>query len=136
MHPPEESPLEAFSGKISDCFSHKTVPEIINATEDWFRTTSHPAEKKWVNNILHLIDLNSPLSLCVTLAYLRKSKQYSLEEVHRMDQRLGEHFFKHGDFTEGVRAKLIDKCQAPNWLHASPEQVPEAEINSFFEEPT
>jgi enoyl-CoA hydratase/carnithine racemase len=130
--PDEESAFEHFSNKISECFSHKTMVHIISALEAWAKQAFTTIEKKWVQSLLQSLEKASPLSLCVTLSYLHHVKTKSLYEIHQMDQILGEKFFKYGDYMEGVRAKLIDKCKAPNWLHPSVETVTQEEINSFL----
>ena len=42
---------------------------------------------------------------------------------------------RHPEFAEGVRALLVDKDRQPNWQFKSPEEVPVAVLDSFFQAP-
>ena len=42
---------------------------------------------------------------------------------------------RHADFSEGVRALLIDKDNAPQWQPASLDEVSAAYLNEYFTAP-
>lgn len=71
----------------------------------------------------------SPTSVAVTLAQLHRTRELglTLEEVLRDDLRVCSRLFL-GDFTEGVRARVIDKDNAPNWNPARIEDLDASEI--------
>ncbi len=39
---------------------------------------------------------------------------------------------EHSEFYEGVRSLLIQKDKNPNWKYKKVEDIPQSEINSFF----
>jgi enoyl-CoA hydratase/carnithine racemase len=70
----------------------------------------------------------SVLSACLTWHHLRNSRALSLPECFREDLKTAMFCFQHGDFAEGVRARLIDKDFSPKWRFSwndSPEKIEE-----------
>ncbi|MGL4230852.1 MAG: enoyl-CoA hydratase/isomerase family protein, partial [Casimicrobium sp.] len=57
----------------------------------------------------------SPTAAHVTFEYLHRTKGMAIDEVLAMDLVLAKQFQRHHDFSEGVRALLIDKDKAPQW---------------------
>ena len=49
-----------------------------------------------------------------------------------MEYRLSQHSMAGHDFSEGVRALLVDKDKSPNWRPASVEMVSDSLVESFF----
>ena len=59
----------------------------------------------------------------------------NLKDVFEMEFKISQGFMRHTEFFEGVRALLIDKDKKPNWRHKSVLDVPQDEINWFFDQP-
>ena len=131
--PPQESALSFFSESIDACFSQETLPDILSSLDGLSKTSESLAAQKWFKSIHAALQKNSPLSLVITLAYLRCYGKKSLKDVFEMDANLAEKFIKQGDFMEGVRAKLVDKCARPRWLHQDYQQISPREIEDFLE---
>lgn len=75
----------------------------------------------------------SPTSVVVTLAQIARTRQLglSLEQVLNDDLRVCSRLFR-GDFVEGVRARVIDKDNAPQWQPARLEDVQASEIAAII----
>jgi enoyl-CoA hydratase/carnithine racemase len=67
----------------------------------------------------------SPTAAHVTFEYLRRTRGLRIADVLVLDLKLAKQFQRHHDFSEGVRALLIDKDRAPKW---SPAQWPEVSV--------
>jgi enoyl-CoA hydratase/carnithine racemase len=60
----------------------------------------------------------SPFSIAVTHEFMKRSRGLPLKEILFIEFSLTMNFVKHGEFKEGVRARLIDKDNAPKWAYA------------------
>jgi enoyl-CoA hydratase len=75
----------------------------------------------------------SPKALAATLAAIRRARSLgSLEAALNVELRLCLHLFQDGEFTEGVRALLIDKDKSPRWNPATLVDVTDAMIEDLF----
>ena len=52
-----------------------------------------------------------------------------------MEYKISQGYMNHTEFFEGVRAKLVDKDNAPKWKYNKVEEVPRAEVEYFFNFP-
>jgi enoyl-CoA hydratase len=110
---------------VSRTFSHATVPAILDAlsreTDEWAAKT-HAA----------LLE-RSPRALAATLAAIRGARSFgSLEAALNVELRLCLHLFEDGEFSEGVRALLIDKDKSPRWRPPTIAEVTDAMIEPLF----
>ncbi|WP_293938030.1 enoyl-CoA hydratase/isomerase family protein [Iodobacter sp.] len=74
----------------------------------------------------------SPTSIFLTWEMARRAQTLSYDEVVEMEWLGARNCLRHGDFHEGVRAKLIDRDDQPNWSPKKLSQVKLADIESFF----
>ena len=65
----------------------------------------------------------SPTAVVLTQKLLRHNETQPLEEVFRADLRAVRFMVAHPDYVEGVRARLIDKDDKPQWKPATIEEV-------------
>ncbi|MDP3372207.1 MAG: enoyl-CoA hydratase/isomerase family protein [Candidatus Paracaedibacteraceae bacterium] len=89
-------------------FSKPNLPEIIKALPHSFKD---------------ILNQQSPFSIAVTYAYMKRAQGMSLKSVLELDFVLAMNFVKHGEFMEGVRALVIDKDKKPKWSFPWTENV-------------
>ena len=65
----------------------------------------------------------SPTALVLTLKLLRHNEGRPLEQVFQADLKAARFILNHPDFIEGVRARVIDKHDNPQWQPATIEKV-------------
>jgi enoyl-CoA hydratase len=119
------SSLHALASSIDAAFAFDRVEDIIARLE------SMPGE--WASRTLAELRSKSPLALKLTLAALRRARQFvSLEECLNMEYRLTVRLYEHGEFLEGVRALLVDKDRTPKWNPPRLEDVTPAMVEAFF----
>lgn len=74
----------------------------------------------------------SPTSLAVSLVALRRAADLTLREVLDQDLTLATACLRHPDLPEGIRARLVDRDNAPRWTPARIEDVVPADVEAFF----
>lgn len=116
---------------IDRCFSKPTVNEIVSALEG----QPEGPLKDWANKTIATLKARSPTSVHVTLNQMQRGRQWSIAETFKREHQIAAKFMRHGDFTEGVRAQLIDKDKNPKWQPASLADIQEQDdiARPFFE---
>jgi enoyl-CoA hydratase len=74
----------------------------------------------------------SPSALCWTLAALRRGADLTLPQCQDAELALTRTTMRHPDFSEGVRAMVIDKDRKPRWQPARIEEVDPAAIAAML----
>ena len=82
--------------------------------------------------VLKTISQHSPLSVHITFQNIKRSKDRNLRDAFISDYSISEHFVKGKDFSEGVRAVLVDKGSTPTWSYKSLKDVPQSAVDAFF----
>lgn len=70
----------------------------------------------------------SPTAVVLTLKLLRHNEAQPLEEVFRADLKAVQYILAHPDYVEGVRARLVDKDDNPQWQPATIEEVGDLDL--------
>jgi enoyl-CoA hydratase len=111
---------------IDRIFAAETIEGIIERLE----AQSEP----WAAEALHTIRRASPTSLKVTLKQLRHGRTLGddVAAILRMEYRLAVRSVGGSDFSEGVRAILIDKDNKPVWRPAHLAAVEPEHVERFF----
>ncbi|WP_338748734.1 enoyl-CoA hydratase/isomerase family protein [Janibacter alittae] len=79
------------------------------------------------------ISVRSPLSVAVTLEAVRRAADAtSVREVLRTDTIVSANLLSRPDFSEGVRALLVDKDKQPRWEHPDLASVPRTAVLELF----
>lgn len=93
------------------------------------------SEDPWLSKAAQLMQAGSPLSIVWTYLQMRRCEGLSIEDCLRSEMVLSANTVRHPEFSEGVRALIIDKDKQPTWQFASVEDVSEAYVAAFFEPP-
>ncbi|MEU4030442.1 enoyl-CoA hydratase/isomerase family protein [Streptomyces anulatus] len=122
---PPAGELAAQRDWIDNCYAADSVEEILRQ----LRESGVPAAEAAADELL----TKSPLALKVTLAAVRRAARLdSLEAVLDQEFRVSSRAFEHPDFVEGVRARIIDKDNEPQWKPGSLAEVDDQEVARFF----
>lgn len=111
---------------IDECYTGADAATIVQRLEE------HPEPD--ARAAASVLRQRSPLSVAVTLEALRRAAAMeSVAEVLAQDAVLTSHFVPAPDFSEGVRAQLVDKDRTPRWQHARIEDVTRDEVLAYFQ---
>lgn len=77
----------------------------------------------------------SPTSAAVTWEALRRTRHLSLAQALRQELVMSVNFCARPDFSEGVRALLVDKDRNPRWRYRKLDDMPDGWIEGHFESP-
>ncbi|KAK5817489.1 hypothetical protein F383_08786 [Gossypium arboreum] len=116
---------------IDKCFCHDTIEEIIDSLEN----EAAGAYDDWCRTVLRKMKEASPLSLKVTLRSIREGRFQSLDQCLAREYRMSLAAISKqvsNDFSEGVRARLVDKDFAPKWDPPRVEEVSKDMVEYYF----
>ncbi|XVE92945.1 hypothetical protein REPUB_Repub01dG0147700 [Reevesia pubescens] len=100
---------------INKCFSKNTVEEILFALE---KEIEHTAEK-WMVEAVKYMKAASPISLKIFLRSIREGREQTIGQCLAREYIILSNILRgsiSNDFTEGTRAKLIEKDNKPKVL--------------------
>jgi enoyl-CoA hydratase len=120
-----EPPIALVRDLIDTLFGQDSVEAIGRALK------AHGSP--WAVAQLAAIERASPTTLKVAFRQLRISAGLAhFEEEMAMEYRLAARLCAEHDFSEGVRALLVDKDGTPKWKPDSPELVGDAHLDKLF----
>ncbi|HYS64149.1 MAG TPA: enoyl-CoA hydratase/isomerase family protein [Paraburkholderia sp.] len=131
---PDASPLANARALIDRHFALPELARILASLERARDGDADPDTAEWAEQTIAVLRERSPLSMAVSLEVVTRAEG-SMAEVLRGDLDLTRSCFLRGDTIEGIRARIIDKDNAPRWRFARIEDVSAAEVAKMFESP-
>jgi enoyl-CoA hydratase len=87
----------------------------------------------FARDTLATLRTKSPLSMKTSLRQVTEgAAMATFADEMRVEMRIGARIVMSHDFTEGVRAVIIDKDGAPRWDPAAPEAITDAMLDAVF----
>ncbi|MDL0430957.1 enoyl-CoA hydratase/isomerase family protein [Marinobacter sp. TBZ242] len=90
-------------------------------------------DSDWWRECMGSLRGGCPVSAWLVWTQLKKAQQMSLKDIFRMELTMTTRCIRRPDVREGIRARLIDKDQAPVWTYPSVRDVPETVVEEHFE---
>lgn len=123
------APLPAFSlaakrASIDQCFGAHSMSEIMRRLE--------MLNDDWAVKTLATLRTVSPSALCWTLMALRRGADMTLPQCQAAELALTRTTMRHPDFSEGVRAMVVDKDRKPQWQPTNIDAVDADAIAAMF----
>lgn len=118
---------QALLSPLANCSSAtETVESILSFDSE---------QDKWLSKAQRSLSVGSPITMHLVFEQLRRAKQKNLAECFQMELIMSCRCGEFGEFSEGVRALLVDKDNNPKWRYPSVQEVPFEVVKSFFESP-
>lgn len=111
---------------IEHCFNEQTVEAILAAL------TQEKASSEFATQTHEKLLACSPTSVKVAFAHYHGTQDASFDEIIERDYTIACHFMRGHDFKEGIRAKLVEKDNAPQWTPNTFEAVDNKDIENYF----
>jgi enoyl-CoA hydratase/carnithine racemase len=124
-----EGNVEANMAAIDALFADQQEMAVINAI------LSLESDSDWMNKAKAGLAHGSPLNSLLIYRQLQHCKGKSLAEVFQSELVLATNIVRFREFSEGVRALLIDKDRNPDWTYKTQADVPGDVLDSFFKAP-
>jgi enoyl-CoA hydratase/carnithine racemase len=121
---PENSMLAMNRDAIERHFARRSLPAIVTSLES--------DASEFSQKTLASLRRGSPLLLCVTLEPLRRGADMSVADCLRMERTMVRHSFEGREVLEGIRARVIEKDNAPRWSPATLDEVTDDQVDHFF----
>jgi enoyl-CoA hydratase/carnithine racemase len=107
----------------------ESVKEIVS------RITSYDGDDDWLKRAVATLKAGSPTSAALGWELQRRAKTLDLADTFRLELIVAMQCCAHPDFSEGVRALLIDKDKTPRWQPRTLAEVTPEWIDEHFVEP-
>ncbi|EGG15198.1 enoyl-CoA hydratase/isomerase domain-containing protein [Cavenderia fasciculata] len=121
---------------LERCFGNhiKSVQEVLDNLENEIKNNNGDEKvRKWAEQTLTKITGSRPLSICACFKAFRDSLNLSIDDVLKMDNRVGTHLTQiEEDGREGIKAALFDKTYKPQWIPPTIQQVDPNIVDSLF----
>lgn len=106
-----------------------SLPDVITAIN------AMAGDDKWLEKAKASLAYGSPITAHIVYALLQLGQSKILADSFKLELGLSVQCGKLGEFTEGVRALLMDKDLKPNWQYKTVADVPQAVIDELFRSP-
>ncbi|MFT5757605.1 MAG: enoyl-CoA hydratase/carnithine racemase [Alteromonadaceae bacterium] len=89
-------------------------------------------DNKWLKQAQQKILNGSPLSIALVYQQLQRSKTFTLKECFDSELNLSLRCCQQKEFSEGVRALLVDKDKSPQWQYKNITDIDNNVVEWFF----
>lgn len=96
---------------------------------------AYEGNEPWLQRAAKTLSKGSPFSASLTWEMQDRARHLGLADVFRLELIVALRCCAHADFSEGVRALLIDKDNAPRWQPAALDDIDASAIEHCFTPP-
>ncbi|MGB1262240.1 MAG: enoyl-CoA hydratase/isomerase family protein [Cognaticolwellia sp.] len=128
--------IAAFNTITSNITQHQDViaqvTDFDNAADIYHAILALETDNDWLQGAQAKLNKGSVLSAMIIYQQLSQSKQFTLAQCFASEYNLSLRCCQYFEFSEGVRALLVDKDKKPRWTYAGIEDIPAELVHWFF----
>jgi len=118
---------------IAELTKADNIADIYQAIIEYDLTGNKDTiDNKWLQQAQKKMQNGSPLSCVLIYQQLKRSEKYTLSQCFESELNLSLRCCQEREFSEGVRALLVDKDKAPQWRYKNINDVDNKIIEWFF----
>lgn len=122
-----ESPVRSQFDVIQSLTDADSLVEVVEKL-------SHGGDAdSWLGKATKTLASASPTAMAILWQHLKNTRHDSLSEVFAKERSISIRCLSKGEFSEGIRALLIDKDKQPRWHYPTLAELDPNWIDSFFE---
>ena len=122
--------------KLMNCGGLDKIDDILQSDENIKNFCPELAESDWFKAAVANYRYGCPVTKAITYEMYQRAHNLSLTEVMALETNVALHCVNYPDFSEGVRALLVDKDRQPKWSRSLAECLDvegQAYIQEHFE---
>jgi enoyl-CoA hydratase/carnithine racemase len=127
---------QAFASMTSDVVEHQAIIKQLtnfdNGVDIYQAILALDTESDWLQRAQAKLKKGSPLSALIIYQQLLLSKDLTLEQCFASELNLSLRCCQYPEFSEGVRALLVDKDKSPSWQYENINEIPAERVAWFF----
>jgi len=122
------------SAAISNLAKFDNINDIYQAliSDEFITHLVSENDNRWLFHTQQKLLNGSPLSVAIIYQQLKRSQSYTLAQCFESELNLSLRCCQQTEFSEGVRALLVDKDKKPQWRFKSINDIDEQTIEWFF----
>ena len=123
----QENWIKHFEQEIRKALEYKDIKSFYKNFSSMLKE-----DKKWEQNRKSFLK-GSPSSLAIIFEQLKRAKgEKNLKSLFEMELSIALHVARNSDFSEGVRAMLVEKDRRPQWRPGTVEDLELSKIQDYF----
>ena len=127
---------QAFASITSNVVEHQAIIKQLtnfdNGADIYQAILALDTESDWLQRAQAKLRKGSPLSALIIYQQLLISKDFTLEQCFASELNLSLRCCQYPEFSEGVRALLVDKDKSPRWQYENINDIPAERLAWFF----
>ena len=127
---------QAFASITSNVVEHQAIIKQLtnfdNGADIYQAILALDTESDWLQRAQAKLKKGSPLSALIIYQQLLLSKDFTLEQCFASELNLSLRCCQYPEFSEGVRALLVDKDKSPSWQYENINDIPAEGLAWFF----
>ncbi len=129
----QESPVREYFDQIQQVTDTEDLSEILSRMQQQARNEqSDERGSDWWQRMAAGLENGSPTTAALVVEQIRRAHHMALPDVFRMELEMAVECLANPNFTEGVRALLLERGTQPDWQPSTLESASLLDLEGYF----